>query len=1699
MSFAHEGGQRGHASGAAVAARAAEVSPVQRAEQASTVADNLARWTTAFDDAHRDLTAASTPDAHAAARDRADQALGSLRDLAARAPTFIESATDPATRDLLRCANTVVLRAEAQAQTRPPPPAATAASASSGHAAFLAALPPAHGRRRQESPALIAKLMNVIESHLAFSDLDPLAAVLVDDDAARTRFERLSERARQQIVARLTSRTLRQRLLAEHNAQRRSTIAPPSARTLSVAPEAPDTTREVATQLGAQLGVTPRIATGEPARAATEARGADGIAHHDEIAIHPDVDPASAHGRRVIAHELVHQAQARLPADHDTGRDDAEAEADALAAVAATGGELRAPTHAIDLSRPAGNNDARTDAPDAAAARSNDHALTRSPGARHDVFAATGKPYLIEARTGKPGAWVVRSWITAHGTRQGDGWIAPACARELLTAMGWIDPARIEFAASTLSFRFSRAIDYLAIGAEAAHSTGLRPGTKAIVERAPVQALTLTVALDDPSTPPGTPHELTASEMTRAIDAAAGFTQLTPTLDGLGFVMTMAAREPVVTGNGTFFFTMNRAFCRTLFGFDAFETWWSGKLPTEKAPTPDAPKLALTNFYQRPVPGELTHYAGIIESGERTRFEVLVEWPPDAPNPEIYDAPPMVTPSKFGNVAILTCAWRFERITPPPAAGGAPATGGAPARGPDFLRALLDQAFAPGTSSADATPAAAAPIDAAPSAKAASGATTTEIAEAFHAFKLAPGEAQATWRVTCDATCDAYFTPNTFSLDVTVQSSKAAMTGLRTEAFAGLGTDDRDRDGARWKTPLAADHVATPTAPTGGSIFTEPLGHDAASASRRVQREQLQNVRAYLATADEQNPGADQNTATLAAIDRELDRQWKTEAALANDRQNGAQPFQLRGTYLSRTEGLASGPLELHGTVRTSVSTVHPTDTDVTIIDSYGVQIRDLSRRFAQEDFLFVGQGRSFATALEDAFNDLATAYPKGLVAIEAEELRSEALRRHDGSPGAPGPLGTGQAIGFQRSSETTWKQVKDAVWNPVTSMVVNLGAMAIMSVAPFTAPVIAPALIVYNAVPVVDNLATHANRGTLTPRELVLSVGELALNVLPMVGSARPLGAGWYAIETANWGGQALILNERVKDLALQLQTQQVAALARQYAQLLDLKQRHSADNTATARAEAALEDQVRQVNLAIHDAFTELAGQNLLYAVAATTIHSTLPGARAALLAALERRGTTLAAAGAGDPPGGPATDALPPSEPRASGHGSASTTARDTVTESGLSTSSEPGLAAAARGSAEILPPNRYKLAPDQNLSGSVEKQLLVDSQTGKKYLFKPNRADSRLPTRATTAGITPDAIAQRAKAAEIVARGLDVPSPEIRLVQYRDDFGSLQEMHHGDHTYALQELENKEPELYKKVTASPEYQRHRSSLDAFDHIINNLDRNQGNLLVTLDEADHVTQILAIDHDLTFTRTAERFTDDLGIWARGLPKKYNRVFIDKLRTLTASPEALRAALGAHIGPDEISAALARAREVLADVDQKRLAVGDAGTFFDTAPAQPSSADARVPEALTQPSLATDPNSAPAGRRTPVPSPGDDAIENIDALNAENASATALARAGYRIEQNPAAANGSRKRPDYKIEGQYFDNYAPTNDKARNIWFVVKGKVESEQARRIVLNLDNSRVDMAMLAKQFADWPITELEQVLVVRGGTVSQLYP
>jgi uncharacterized protein YukE len=146
------------------------------------------------------------------------------------------------------------------------------------------------------------------------------------------------------------------------------------------------------------------------------------------------------------------------------------------------------------------------------------------------------------------------------------------------------------------------------------------------------------------------------------------------------------------------------------------------------------------------------------------------------------------------------------------------------------------------------------------------------------------------------------------------------------------------------------------------------------------------------------------------------------------------------------------------------------------------------------------------------------------------------------------------------------------------------------------------------------------------------------------------------------------------------------------------------------------------------------------------------------------------------------------------------------------------------------------------------------------------------------------------------------------------------------------------------------------------------------------------------------------------------------------------------------------------------------------------------------RDADGLTAPSRRPNPAGKPRGNRTDAhPTKKGDR-----GLRRENESADTLAQNGYDIEQNPTPP-GNGTEPDYKIEGEYFDCYAPSSNDLDNVRDQMSSKVKRGQAARLVLNLDDSPRSFEEIADVLRRKPIQNLEQILVVKDGSVIRFFP
>ena len=616
---------------------------------------------------------------------------------------------------------------------------------------------------------------------------------------------------------------------------------------------------------------------GGAAADASRALGARGYTMGNAVAFDgaPDLHTAA----HEAAHVVQQQAGVALKGDIDQPGDVHEQQADRVADAVIRGESAEPLLNGIVggsasvgavVQRKAGQADT---AAQAAPEQENTPPTVQALHAKYPVFAETGHPFKIESAKDPVRFWVIRDWITAGaGFKKTDATHAhsPGCATELLGALGWVRPDRIATAAEHLTFDISRRVAETEVAASAFYFTGM-PSAKPVVSRASQNQIQIAVQLANQDVPAGTQIEIDDDQRLAMIRALGSYTGLAPVDDALARLRADPHFQSVRVQSGVVVWDIGPSTGDAIFGFDAdahhtgrYSQWLHGKQERKPADATANPKLKLDNYYHRPVPGELTKDRELVEAGTPVWLQVPVKWPSNYPSADEYDVVPMVTPGYGGNVSLLTCVWSIE---PTDGSGAKTVT------------------------------------------------SETSVGELHHSFTLPEGRESGTFKITVQAQFPEYFEPATFVIpSITVKSTAAAMQQLGDEAFGDLGAQQvartpehfdvrgsgDDKEGSRTSGQLPASFVP--------SALDAP---DSRGAGRVADRKRLEAVRMYLEARDAKKD-------VLDAIDRELAASRATEAALETDRTRGFQPFQIRGTYLSRTDGVPSGPLTLYGSVRTS-------------------------------------------------------------------------------------------------------------------------------------------------------------------------------------------------------------------------------------------------------------------------------------------------------------------------------------------------------------------------------------------------------------------------------------------------------------------------------------------------------------------------------------------------------------------------------------------------------------------------------------------------------------------------------------------------------------------------------------------------------------------------------------------------------------
>jgi hypothetical protein len=411
-----------------------------------------------------------------------------------------------------------------------------------------------------------------------------------------------------------------------------------------------------------------RAHVGGPASDASRELGAHAYTHGDDVAF------ASTPTRRLVAHEAAHVVQQRAGVSLksiDGGAGDLhEQQADAVADAVERGESAEPILGAIPRGSARGDAVQRkSDGDTAPQTQPQDDGppTVKAPGAKWHVFSQNNLPYLILSSQPPVRFWTVSDWIRAGAGFEAHGNHArsPACAAELIRALGWVPEERIEFAAKNIVFDISRRVVPSEVSARGFSFLGM-PTSTPVVSREGSDLVVVATRVDD--VPAGAHVEPDDGQRQQVIHALAVFTGLAPAPNALDSLRNDPRARDLVVQSGVILWPITTQTGNGVFGFDETSdsegpyTRWLRKKQDKKPKKQDAKKLKLHDYYGEPIPGALNPNRKLVEAGQVIWLRVDVAWPKHYPKATEFDVVPMVTPGHDGDVALLKCAWNIELV-----------------------------------------------------------------------------------------------------------------------------------------------------------------------------------------------------------------------------------------------------------------------------------------------------------------------------------------------------------------------------------------------------------------------------------------------------------------------------------------------------------------------------------------------------------------------------------------------------------------------------------------------------------------------------------------------------------------------------------------------------------------------------------------------------------------------------------------------------------------------------------------------------------------------------------------------------------------------------------------------------------------------------------------------------------------------------
>jgi hypothetical protein len=443
-----------------------------------------------------------------------------------------------------------------------------------------------------------------------------------------------------------------------------------------------------------------------------------------------------------------------------------------------------------------------------------------------------------------------------------------------------------------------------------------------------------------------------------------------------------------------------------------------------------------------------------------------------------------------------------------------------------------------------------------------------------HVLKLDPGEIEGRWLVHAFVRT-SHFPLVHVTAPVEIKSEGLRMAELRNDVLGGERGPMPTEQNGRWSGPLPF----------------EPRTSQAREAERAQAVDTLVGAQQYLQSLDK-----DRHAEAIKALGRQVDRQREQDKAIREDQADGWHTFDVRATYLSKVPQVPSGALDIYGAAKY---------VQFGPLDKVIVKLRDHSRRFEQEVYEFEESGPTFEAALQRAFANLAKDYPKGKIALFAEELDEH------------GQAATGQVVGFERATWSTWNAIKAKVFDPVAQVAMNAVLTALAIFVPGGAAIAVPIMIANTTVQSVDDLVTRAENHTLTGRRAAMNMGTIALSVLPYARNAAPIRgsrAALYAFTGLEATGNVLLMREQVRETLASLQSQDVAVIAQMYSELVELQKTLADSDPRLRELQEEIEQRAAATRGRLADAFSLAMGEQLMFMVPGHVFASIKAGAHGA-----------------------------------------------------------------------------------------------------------------------------------------------------------------------------------------------------------------------------------------------------------------------------------------------------------------------------------------------------------------------------------------------------------------------------------------------------------------------------------------------------